>query len=459
MRFRPRLIPRSIVSQITGIVVASMLLGIGLTGTVLFLFFRDPDARDGISLSAVGFAKITQMVQSAKTPEEADMILGVARRAGADVIRVPLAELAVQPDDPPTPILSSVIAYQLRSGWGIQARGGTFPPGGRPRLVVQLDDRSALLFAAPTMAGQWQVILKPTVLIIITMIVFVLFLSIYAVRWIIAPLSALGIAADSFGRSPDDDRRLSRRGPDEIGRLADALNTMRTRIRALIDDRTRMLAAISHDLRTPLTRLRLRAERIGDPELRDGVLHEVVRISGMLDETLEYLQPGAREERMSRVDLSSLLRTVCTEFGDVGHGVTYAGPSRLGWVCRPHALARAVSNVVDNGVQHGSAVRVGLRVGEDGIAEIDVADDGPGIPAALREKVFDPFFKGDETRPATAGRGFGLGLSIARDVVRGHGGRIELLDRLPHGLVVRLSLPRNPADLRPERPATTLNIT
>jgi signal transduction histidine kinase len=231
------------------------------------------------------------------------------------------------------------------------------------------------------------------------------------------------------------------------------LNTMRTRIRALIDDRTRMLAAISHDLRTPMTRLRLRAERIGDPELRDGILYEVTQVSRMLDETLEYLQPGARKEGMSRVDLSSLLRTVCTEFGDVGHDVAYAGPSRLGWVCRPHALARAVSNVVDNAVQHGSAVRVGLRVGEDGVAEIDVADDGPGIPAPLREKVFDPFFKGDDARPATAGRGFGLGLSIARDVVRGHGGSIALLDRLPQGLIVRMSLPRSPGL------ATSLNAT
>jgi signal transduction histidine kinase len=210
-----------------------------------------------------------------------------------------------------------------------------------------------------------------------------------------------------------------------------------------------MLAAISHDLRTPLTRLRLRAERIDDPELRDGILYEVVRISSMLDETLEYLRPGTREERMAPVDLPSLLQTICTEFGDVGHGVTYAGPPRLAWVCRANALTRAVSNVVDNGVQHGSAVRVGLRVGEGGMAEIEVADDGPGIPAPLREKVFDPFFKGDHSRPAATGRGFGLGLSIARDVVRGHGGRIELLDRMPHGLVVRLSLPRNPADLRP----------
>jgi signal transduction histidine kinase len=441
MRLLSRLIPRSLVSQITVIVAASMLLGIGLTGTILFLFFRDPDARDGIPLSATGIAKITEIVRTAGTPEDADIVLDVAQRAGAHVVRVPLAEFPAYSDGGPAPIMSSLTAYQLKTLWGIEARSASSPSGGEHGLLVPLDDGSALLFDAPTIAGQWQVILKPTVLVIITMLVFVLFLSVYAVRWIIAPLSALGAAAESFGRSPDDARLVDRRGPREIGQVAGALNDMRTRIRALIDDRTRMLAAISHDLRTPLTRLRLRAERIGDTELRDGILHEVVRISGMLNETLEYLQPGTREEEMSRADLSSLLQTVCTEFADVGHGVSYDGPPRLTWLCRPNALARAVSNVVDNGVQHGSAVRVGLRVGADGMAEIEVADDGPGIPAPLREKVFDPFFKGDDSRPAAPGRGFGLGLSIARDVVRGHGGQIELLDRLPYGLIVRMSLP------------------
>lgn len=442
MRFLSRLVPRSIGVQITGIFAVSVLLGIGLTSAILFLFFREPDARDGDSLSAAGIGKVIQIAQTAQTLEELDQILDVARRAGFVALRVPLAEFTAQPADAPMPIAAGVIAFQLRMLWGIEARSADFESGVGNGLIVQIDNRSALVFAAPTLTSLGLFVLRPTVLIIITMLVFVVFMSVYAVRWITAPLSALGRAAESFGHSPDDDRLIDRRGPREIGQVADALNDMRTRIRALIDDRTRMLAAISHDLRTPLTRLRLRAERIRDPELRDGILHEVVRISGMLDETLEYLQPGSREERMSRVDLSSLLQTVCTEFADVGHSVSYAGPPRLTWVCRPNALTRAVSNVVDNGVQHGSAVRVGLRAGDGGAAEIEVADDGPGIPAPLREKVFDPFFKGDDSRSATTGRGFGLGLSIARDVVRGHGGSIRLLDHLPHGLLVRISLPQ-----------------
>jgi signal transduction histidine kinase len=294
--------------------------------------------------------------------------------------------------------------------------------------------------------GLWHFILAPTALTVSIVLVFVTLLSVYAVRWIIAPLSDVAAAAHCFGRSPEDDRVVSRSGPREIAQVADALNDMRIRIRALLDDRTRMLAAISHDLRTPLTRLRLRAERIADEELREGMLNEITRITHMLDETLDYLREDLRSEGMSRVDLPSVLQTICAEFADVGHAVTYEGPARLTWTCRPSALTRAIANVVDNAVKHGSAVTVALRARAAGAVEIDVADDGPGIPSPLREKVFDPFYKGDDARSSATRSGFGLGLSIARDIVTSHGGTIDLLDRTPRGLIVRMSLPGEVAD-------------
>jgi signal transduction histidine kinase len=287
----------------------------------------------------------------------------------------------------------------------------------------------------------WGFVLAPTALTLAIVVVFVTLLSVYSVRWIIAPLSSVAAAAHSFGRSPDDNPIVSRGGPREIAQVADALNDMRTRIRALLDERTRMLAAISHDLRTPLTRLRLRAERIADQDLRDGMLHEITLVTRMLDETLHYLREDVRSERASRIDLPSVLQTICAEFADVGHAVSYEGPAHLTWTCRPSGLKRAISNVVDNAVKHGSAVTVALRAGDDGTIEIDVADDGPGIPSSLREKVFDPFFKGDDARTSAKRSGFGLGLSIAHDIVKGHGGEIDLLDRTPRGLIVRMSLP------------------
>jgi signal transduction histidine kinase len=284
-------------------------------------------------------------------------------------------------------------------------------------------------------------VLAPTVLTLTIVLVFVTLLSVYAVRWIIAPLSSVAAAADSFGRSPGDDQILNYSGPREIVQVADALNQMRTRIRTLLADRTRILTAISHDLRTPLTRLRLRAERIADQDLRDGMLQEITRVTRMLDETLAYLREDVRSENTSRIDLPSVLQTICAEFADVGHAVSYEGPAHLTWTCRPSVLTRAISNVVDNAVKHGSAVTVALRTRDDGTVEIDVADDGPGIESSQRDKVFDPFFKGDDARSSGNRSGFGLGLSIARDVVKGHGGEIELLDRTPRGLVVRMSLP------------------
>jgi signal transduction histidine kinase len=215
---------------------------------------------------------------------------------------------------------------------------------------------------------------------------------------------------------------------------------MRTRIRTLLDDRTRLLAAISHDLRTPLTRLRLRAERTA-PEARDGMLRDIDRIGRLLDETLEYLRSDLRAERFERTDLASLVQTICAEFADVGYAVSYEGPSRLAWMCRPSALARAVTNIIDNATKHGTSVGIALHVGNDAV-HIDVCDDGQGIPISLHAKVFEPFFKIEAPAASVDPVGFGLGLAIARDVVKGHGGVIELRNRPFGGLLVRLSLPR-----------------
>jgi signal transduction histidine kinase len=217
---------------------------------------------------------------------------------------------------------------------------------------------------------------------------------------------------------------------------------MRTRIRALLDDRTRMLAAISHDLRTPLTRLRLRSERVREDPLRTAMLGDIAKMTRMINETLDYLREDARSEPASCIDLPSFLQTICSEFADTGHAVSYAGPARLPYACRPRALSRAVTNIVENAVKHGSTIAVALRPMASGHIEIEVADDGLGIPPALRDKVFEPFFKADSARQDSGG--FGLGLSIAQDIAKRHGGSIELKPREPSGLLVSMLLPPEP---------------
>ncbi len=451
MRILDRLIPRSITTQITGIVAISTILAIFVVMTVV-IFFVEGNPRYSATTMATQIGTVTRLARALKSDDEVAAILDAARDNGIKVTRVPLSDLQISPRGCCLSAQAVLLIRRLQLWWGVEALEIVPPPGSDPdQLAVRLDERDALLFEVVIGFSFWTILLAPSALTLIIVLLFVTLLSIYAVRWIISPLSAVAAAAQSFGRSPEDDRLVRRRGPREIVQVADALNDMRTRIRALLDDRTNMLAAISHDLRTPLTRLRLRAERLADPVQREGQLHEITRITHMLDETLNYLRQDIRSESLSRIDLPSLLQTVCVEFADVGHAVAYDGPLHLTWRCRPNVLARAITNIVDNATKHGTVITVSLRfLGEDGGergVEIDVGDDGPGIPPELHEKVFDPFFKGDAARGVVARSGFGLGLSIARDVVKGHGGEIELLDRAPHGLIVRVRLPSAPATL------------
>jgi signal transduction histidine kinase len=276
-------------------------------------------------------------------------------------------------------------------------------------------------------------------LAVITFII--LFVSTYAVRWITAPLTSIASAARAFGRPGGEAVEIDEHGPLEIAQAARALNDMRRRVRSLVDERTRMLVAVSHDLRTPLTRLRLRIERLPDGHPRTTMLEEIAIVNEMLTETLAYMREAGRAETPAQTDLPSLLQTIAAQFSDAGHDVAYAGPDRLVLACRPHALTRAVNNLVDNAAKFGSRVEVAVEAGPDRV-EIEVRDDGPGIPDDRLSRVFEPFYKVDDARGQSSPAGFGLGLSIVREIVTGHGGAVELCNRAPHGVVARITLPR-----------------
>lgn len=434
--------PRSITGQITMIVVASVVLGVVLFAGVVFAFSESRSRyKPPIVLARV--ATVSQMVAAADSQVEAERIAAAAGRADLPVT------LSARPepgeDQPPgrdRSLARDLLVEQLESNWGLEViEDARLDGNDEGRLAVVAGAWGVLVFDVSGVTSLWAYIGPPAFLTLAIVLIVVTLLSIWGVRWIIAPLRALAAAAETFGRAPDEAAAIDRDGPREIVRLAEAMDEMRTRIRALIDDRTRMLTAISHDLNTPLTRLALRAERIPDPDLRKGILHEASQVTRMLDETLDHLRADQTAEPAARVDLPSLLQTLCAEFADVGHDVRYDGPARLAWSCRSGLMARALGNVVDNAVRHGSQVFVSLRAGPSGGVEIDVADDGPGICADQREALFLPFVKGDPARQPALRNGFGLGLSIARDVVRGHGGEIRLLDRTPQGLIVRIALP------------------
>ena len=255
---------------------------------------------------------------------------------------------------------------------------------------------------------------------------------------IIAPLRHIARAADQIGRS---DRRVEvpEDGPDEARHLARAFNSMQDRLLRMATDRALALAAVSHDLRTPLQRLRLRIGYLPDVELRARVEADLGEMEAMINATLIYLR-GADErtpESMRLVDLASLLQSLCDDAADMGQNVSYEGPVQLPFQSRAIGLKRAFVNLVENAVTYGGRARVTLRKTQDGTISIDVDDDGPGIPQDSLERVFEPFLRLDPSRNRVTG-GVGLGLTIARRAIEENGGTLELLNRPAGGLTARV---------------------
>ncbi|WP_298364078.1 ATP-binding protein [uncultured Bradyrhizobium sp.] len=268
--------------------------------------------------------------------------------------------------------------------------------------------------------------------------VSVTLLGVWAGRALSAPLSAFARAAENFSISQAA-APLAETGPQEIRAAAVALNRMRERITTLMNDRTRMLAAISHDLRTPITRLRLRSEYIENDAQRAETLHDLDQMQAMLESVLSFLSGGSAA-KPTLVNVAALLQTIAEQFSDCGHVVRYHGPTRASLLIRPSDISRTVTNLVENALRFGSEVDIRLTASADH-ATIDVSDDGPGIPEHRRAEMLRPFARGDEARTMDEKSGFGLGLSIAQAMVCGHGGELSLHDNAPHGLLVRIKLP------------------
>ena len=262
-------------------------------------------------------------------------------------------------------------------------------------------------------------------------------LGVWAGRALSSPLSAFARAAENFSLNRSS-APLPENGPEEIRSAARALNRMRERISTLMNDRTRMLAAISHDLRTPITRLRLRSEYIEDPAQRTQTVRDLDQMQSMLESVLSLLR-NESPVKPTLVDVAALLQMVCEQFSDSGHAVTYSGPDRATFVLRPDEIIRAVTNLVQNATRFGTRVDVALSLSGDRLV-IDVSDDGPGIPDDRKAAMLEPFVRGEEARTMDETAGFGLGLSIAQAIVTAHDGTLVLLDNEPRGLRVRLQL-------------------
>jgi signal transduction histidine kinase len=288
--------------------------------------------------------------------------------------------------------------------------------------------------------------LSPPVLFpLIFLIASTILLSVWVARRLAAPLARFATAVDRFSGAGIESP-VREEGPSEIRQAARAFNRMRGRIIRLIEDRTTTLIAISHDLRTPLTRLRLRTEEIPASAEKTRMLEDLEQMDSMIASAVAYLREGSGLEASEMADLPSIIETICDQFTDSGHTVVYEGPQRFAMLCRPQSLGRAISNLIENATKFGTTVTTRMTVSPESVT-IDVEDDGPGIPDEEKQRVMKPFYRTDPARQATGG--FGLGLAIVLAVAETHGGTLTLLDRHPRGLCARMSFPSaTSADLR-----------
>lgn len=281
-------LPFGIATQIVALASLSVLLGAALVIAAVILIFDPPNEQESPAYGVVRVIDITHFVRAAKDADAVEGVLSGARSSGIKAEIVPLAALVpARPGAKDAPWTSLLARRQIAALRDITVLNGVRYANGPPtQIIVQVDAERALVFDDVPRPSILPLLLKPTVAVLIIIVFMALLLSIYVARAIIRPLSDVARAATAFGRSPDPHESLTGRGPREIVQVSEALNEMRARIRDLLDDRTRMLAAISHDLRTPLTRLRLRSERIAQLELRNAMLRDIDQVSRMLDEKI-----------------------------------------------------------------------------------------------------------------------------------------------------------------------------
>lgn len=320
------------------------------------------------------------------------------------------------------------VQYGLAGAMGAQAMlGGS----------VRLADGTFLNFTS-TLAGS----VPPgpvhsTLLSTTLMAIGVVTVASLLLRSLIRPLRRLAAAADEIGRGPDV--AVAETGPEEVRHVAQAFNGMQARIHRLMHDRTQALAAVSHDLRTPITRLRLRAGFVADPEMQAAMDADLEEMEDMIEATLAYLRGETETEPRQVTDLAALLSTLTDDVCDAGGTATYAGPNHIAIPLHPSAVKRAFANLVNNAVTYGGSARVTAAPSGVGVT-VKVEDAGPGIPEADLDRVFEPFQRLEHSRNRGTG-GVGLGLAIVRQAIEKEGGTVRLSNRPGGGLCAEVSLP------------------
>ena len=277
-------------------------------------------------------------------------------------------------------------------------------------------------------------------IILVTIIIGGFFAVAYFVSsQLIKPLRKLSTSTKKFGINFDSPS-IPETGPNEFREAARNFNLMQKRIRQFVNERMQLLAAISHDFRSPLTRLQLHLESIDNLDTKKKMLNEIEELSSMIQSTLTFIKGDAVNEPLQKTDLVTLIQSLCDDISDLHGPAHFTGPAHFAIACKPLAIKRALGNIIENAVKYGHQAEVCLTPGESTVA-ISVKDSGAGISKNEMENVFIPFYRIEKSRNRNTG-GVGLGLSVAQTLIQSHGGKINLenLDR-PSGLRVTVILP------------------
>jgi signal transduction histidine kinase len=303
---------------------------------------------------------------------------------------------------------------------------------------VELEDGSVAVFSAaiPQESLSRLESLVPQLLLLVAVCFALAGLLVYMTT---RPLERLARAADDIGRDPEGPD-IAESGPSEVRSVIAAFNRMQRRVREHLRERTQLLGAISHDLKTPITRLRLRTEMLADGDIGARMQRDLGEMEAMVNSTLEFFRGLEAEPQRRPIDVDALVGSVAEDRRDMGQALTVRGTARAPYAGHPQALRRCLDNLVENAVRYGGSAEIEL----DDTAErlrIAVRDRGPGIPATELQRVFEPFYRLESSRNPDSG-GVGLGLSIARNIARWHGGDVVLENAAGGGLIAAIVLPR-----------------
>ncbi|WP_091737657.1 ATP-binding protein [Phenylobacterium immobile] len=435
--------PKGLVGRVTAVILAAVLLQ--FVGSILLqdqlgrYTLRADHARRVAELLVVG----ERLLADAEPDRRADVLNTLTTEHLTAVLRDTPPIIKSQDDPVFARLRTQIIAWEPSLADNALRLGSAPGRQGRADLVgaMSLSDGKWLEFRSRDLFGHWPQLYR-TIGSAAILTLGVLAAAGMLVRTLAAPLRNLANAADRVGHGAPV--TVLEEGPGDLRRVAKAFNAMQARIGRLIADRTEALAAVGHDLRTPLSRMRLRAGLIPDPDAREAMEGDIAEMDALLASIFAYMSGDTDGAPPRKIDLAALISTLVDANADVGRPVRFEGLERLFIVARPLPLKRALSNLVENGLKYGQSVQVRLEQTATH-ARILVEDDGPGVPEDKLLAVTAPFYRLDEAR-ARDGSGMGLGLAIVVQAVERENGEFRLSNRPEGGLRAEILLPLGPRD-------------